>query len=174
MVKVSSIGIIDLDATLAANSDSRVPSQKAVKTYADEYKPRIGELVFPNRIINSSGIDRDIWFTGGHLYDVSPVTSAIGDTMVHEFFVHGSETVGKISIILSKTNTRGIVNLYINGDLEVSNIDLYASSPTTYQLILTPTSTLRSGEYNTLSIVVTGKNTSSSGYSTGSYGMRYY
>lgn len=49
------LSYLDLDGTLAANSDTRVPSQKAVKTYADTKVPKslaaaIGDMLYASSI----------------------------------------------------------------------------------------------------------------------------
>lgn len=97
---------LDTSTTLAGNSDTKVPSQKAVRTYVDS---KVGETPFRNRIINgdflvnqrrggdaitltSSAYNADRWF-----HAVSQSSKASSQTIV------GSSAVGSRNYLRMKT-----------------------------------------------------------------------
>lgn len=67
---------LDTDGTLAANSDSKVPSQKAVKTYADQIIAATGAMVYKG-VIDCSGNPNYPASTLGWTYKIS-VAGKIG------------------------------------------------------------------------------------------------
>lgn len=157
--------VIDLDATLAANSDSRVPSQKAVKTYADGYKPIIGSITLPNSLKSSENVEKLIAFPGY----AAQGYAANGDYMTFTMYCAGTETHLEISIY--KSVSRGIFDIYINGILDSSGYDTYAASGSASILDVLLSQPIIAG-WNTIVFKVNGKNASSSGYYINIYGVR--
>jgi hypothetical protein len=75
-----SLATFDTDATMAANSDNRIPSQKAVKSY-------VGNFVGPNLLVNSAF---DVW------QENTAYTLSSGSTKTHlaDFWKGGCENSG--------------------------------------------------------------------------------
>jgi hypothetical protein len=157
--------IIDTDATMAANSDLRVASQKSVKTAALNWTPRLRQYATPQYLYASNGTEKDLSYNGYHL-QVSP---SDGDYFTFQLFCGGSETIMNLDWV--KASSRGIVDLYINGILDSSGYDGYSASPTTTNSKITLSRTLNYG-WNEIKFVVNGKNANSTHYFFTLWGFR--
>ena len=162
---------IDTDSTFAANSDSKLPSQKAVKTAVTGITPAIGQIAYPSFLYDSSDAKKQIRIANGMHDQNSP---ANGDYYIIPVFCAGGETILDINIY--KSNARGIFDIYISNNgttynLDSSGYDGYASSATPVYLSVTLTRTITQG-WNYIKLVVNGKNASSSNYYLSTYGVR--
>lgn len=128
------------------------------KSYADVYKPFSGGNVGA-KLYQSDGTRKQIGVTtSGALYQPSP---ANGDYFIFPIFCIGSETHLDISYV---TDTDcGIVDIYVNGVIDTSGLDLYASSSTAPNTAIALTQPIIA-RWNEIKFVVSGKNASSSDY----------
>ena len=159
---------IDTDATFAANSDSKVPSQKAVKTAVEIRNPRFGQVFRLTGNYSYEGVVRD-WGANGAYDGPASLGSSDGDYSICSVYKTASESI--INIGVRKSSLYGIFDIYINDVLDSSGYDLYASSGSDAMLIVSTTISLISG-WNTLKFKINGKNESATRYGIGIYGVR--
>jgi hypothetical protein len=157
---------IDTDSTFAANSDSKVPSQKAVKTAIGAVTPPTRELYRLSYLLDLNGAEKEI--NSGSSQD-RQASNANGDRLYWVVYCTGGET--KLYFYVSKASNRAIFDLYINGVLDSSGYDLYSASTLDATITITPTQPIISG-VNEIKLVINGKNASSSAYYILGYGMR--
>jgi hypothetical protein len=150
--------IIDTDATFAANSDSKVPSQKAVKTAIVGITLPYGMMYFPSKLYNASNQEIQIFWSAGRFYQD---TATNGDYFIISCYCSGAESI--LTIMGYKSAAGAKFDLYLNGVLDSSSYDLYSGSGLNYNTDITLTQDVTLG-WNEIKLVVNGKNVSSSGY----------
>jgi hypothetical protein len=156
-----------LDTSTALGiSDTKVPSQNAVKVYADVYKPRLRTLFKLSYCYNSSGNEKALRNYQGQDYQINPQN---GDYLIVYIFCAGGETL--IDLSWFKGPDRSIFDLYINNSLDSSGYDGYNSTTSITYTQITISKTIISG-WNELKFVVNNKNVSSTNYYCGLYGVR--
>jgi hypothetical protein len=153
-------------STALGTSDTKVPSQNAVKVYSDVYAPKLRTFFVPSYLYSSGNVEKSIKSTNGYHFQNSPAT---GDYFYVEVFCSGSETI--LDVSWYKDANRCIFDIYVNGVLDSSSYDGYASSPTVLLTSITLLSSVRSG-WNEIKFLVNGKNASSSNYILSLYGVR--
>lgn len=162
------ISYLDTDGTLSTNTDLKVPSEKAIRTYiSNNCLPVTGTITRLNKIINNSTIK--VVSIGS--YDTIMDSPAINDRYQFRIYAIGNET--KLSFSNNKFNTRAVYDLYINGVRDSGGYDDYTSTSTNAQREVTLSNSLIAG-YNLIELVVIGKSSFSSNYSLACYGMRLY
>jgi hypothetical protein len=154
-------------STALGTSDTKVPSQNAVKVYADVYAPRPRTFFVPTYLYSSTNVEKPIKSTSGCHFSGS--TSANGDYMIIYVFCIESETILDLSWL--KTNNCPIIDLYVNRELDSSGYDEYAATSTTTLTTITLSQSINYG-WNELKFVVNGKNTNSANYIIQIYGVR--
>lgn len=156
------LAYLDTDGTLAANSDSKIASQKAVKCALNLRLIPSRMAYFLSSVTDSSGVEKSI----------SPTfPSGTWDTVLDGFrynfnvFSRGTETI--LIINTYKSTNRGIFDLYIDGVLNTGGYDDYAASAITNirKITITPMSI---GEH-IIQMRVNSKNSASTGYSLSPY-----
>lgn len=156
---------LDTDGALTANSDSKVPSQQAVKEYADLYRPKVCTLFRATKAYTSADVEKALQNIG---YDIQ-TSAADGDYCIIPVYCVNNETIMDLS--WQKAASRGIFNIYINNVLDSSGYDGYAASATALASSITLTQPLLSG-WNEIKIKINGKNASAIGYNFNIYGVR--
>lgn len=137
------------------------------KPYVDAIKPRMRSFFTPTYLYAADGTEKPLKCnTGYHIQISSP---SDGDYFIIPVFCSGSETILELSHY--KGTDKGIVDLYVNGVLDSSAYDQYASSSTPSHTSITLTRPIVAG-WNEIKFVVNGKNASSSSYYLGIYGVR--
>lgn len=150
---------LDTDATFASNSDTKVPSQKAVKTTISAF---CGMITLPNRAYTSGGINITISENANGFF-----IDSIGGNIGFSPICSGDETA--IEFAVYKSTNRGMFDIYINGVLDSSGYDLYSSSATVSMLSISLTQDILPG-VNNIIFKQNGKNGSSAGYIISIYG----
>jgi hypothetical protein len=127
----------DIDGALAANSDTRIASQKAVKTYADQLLAAVGALVYKG-VIDASTNPLYPASTLGWTYKVS-VAGQIGGahaTLTAQGLTYTAKAGGtggnSISVTVIDTTTGGLSYTEVGGAIV---IDLGGAAPTTAQVV---------------------------------------
>jgi hypothetical protein len=157
---------LDTSTTLGT-SDTKVPSQNAVKVYADVYAPRPRTFFVPTYCYTSGNVEKSLrCYQGQHYQAASPSN---GDYLIIPIYCNGGETI--LDLSWYKTTDRSIFDLYVNGLLDSSGYDGYNSSTSITYTQITLSRTIISG-WNELKFVVNGKNASSTNYYCGIYGVR--
>jgi hypothetical protein len=163
---------IDIDATFAANSDSKVPSQKAIKSAALNWIPQPRAFFSPTYLYASDGTEKPLKCNAGYHVQIS--LAANGDTIIIPVYCVGNETILEFSYY--KASDKGIVDLYISNDgmtynLDSAGYDLYSASSIPSHSSIALTQSVVSG-WNYIKFVVNGKNPSAGYYYCGIYGVR--
>jgi hypothetical protein len=116
--KVAISSIIDTDGTLAANSDTKIPSQKAVKTYADA-------ITTAQNLKNSGWISvSDSWTYAS----ASTITVPSGATSLYQKGdkIKWTQTTVKYGVIVTVADT--LLTIAVNTDYVVTNAAISAIS----------------------------------------------
>lgn len=157
--------IIDTDVTMAANSDSRIASQKAVKTAIDISKPKYPIPFQISKITSSLGEVRSLSSSG-----YITVASGASNGDIVYIYVYKFENETNIDVMIAKRNACGIFDLYVNGILDSSGYDFYNATTLATTISISLTTPIYVG-WNELKFVANGKNELSSSYATSIYGV---
>ncbi len=161
---------IDTDSTFAANSDSKVPSQKAVKTAAINWVPPLRSFFLPTYLYSYANVEK----VKQHVGFIVQQSAANGDYFIIPAFCSGYETILEISYY--KSSSRGKFDIYISTDggasysLDSSGYDGYSASPLQSIFSITLSIPVVSG-WNLIKMIVNGKNDSAASYILSLYGV---
>lgn len=155
---------LDTDGTMAANSDSKVPSQKAVKTYADQYSPAINNFYTPWKLYSGADVEKSIKRYGTCYQNAN----ADGDYFLFKIWCIGNETV--LDLSWQKGPACGIFDIYLNDVLDSSSYDGYSGTSPNTLTSITLTRNVIPG-MNVFKFKVNGKNASSTAYQFTAYGV---
>jgi hypothetical protein len=107
-------GVIDTDDTLSSDSDTKIPTQKAVKTYVDDNTPD------PTKLVDSNGVDsvltvatasavNEVTVTNAATGGVPKISATGDDTNIHLDLRGKGNALVKISVLRQDNTT----NTYI-------------------------------------------------------------
>ncbi len=161
---------LDTDATFAANSDSKVPSQKAIKSAALNWVPPLRSFFLPTYLYSYANVEK----VKQHVGFIVQQSAANGDYFIIPAFCSGYETILEISYY--KSSSRGKFDIYISTDggasysLDSSGYDGYSASPLQSIFSITLSIPVVSG-WNLIKMIVNGKNDSAASYILSLYGV---
>ena len=128
---------IDIDGTLAADSDLVVPSQKAVKTYVDsrEFSGRLVTLTNVDQIVNTS-VPLASWSTLD-LSVAAPTIAALSPTaLLLNILVDASVTISGSYQIKMRVREKGSTDSQGNSHISSGHVSSFAAVDSKAQLIV--------------------------------------
>jgi hypothetical protein len=110
-------GVLDTDGTLAANSDSKIASQKATKTYADTKRPKVATLIMtPSGGTQQAGLPgADAVSTGGSIsltagrWEFVPIKFDMDWTMTYaSLYVATQQANSNVKLVICSLTSAGL------------------------------------------------------------------